>query len=86
MARMVTILTLMTMMMTGEMSNVSATDKEFIGETEGFFKRYVRNLAYYDRCEEAYERTEAQYSALMGRRKYASYNSFRAAYSRFYKK
>lgn len=86
MAMMVTILTLMTMMMTGEMSNVSAADKEFIGETEGFFKRYVRNLAYYDRCEEAYERTEAQYSALMGRRKYASYNSFRAAYSRFYKK
>lgn len=86
MARMVTILTLMTMMMTGEMSNVSAADKEFIGEIEGFFKRYVRNLAYYDRCEEAYERTEAQYSALMGRRKYASYNSFRAAYSRFYKK
>jgi hypothetical protein len=75
----------MTMAMDG-MSNVSAADKDFIGKTEGFFERYVRNLAYYDRCEEAYERTEAQYFALMGKLKYTSYGSFRAAYSRFYKK
>lgn len=67
------------------MSNVSAADKDFIGTPAGFFERYVRNLAYYDRCEEAYERTEVQYSALMGKSKYTSYGSFRAAYSRFYK-
>ena len=72
--------------MDGMMSNVSAADKDFIGTPAGFFERYVRNLAYYDRCEEAYERTEAQYSALMGKPKYISYGSFRAAYSRFYKK
>lgn len=76
---------MMTMAMDG-MSNVSAADKDFIGKTEGFFERYVRNLAYYDKCEEAYERTEAQYFALMGKHKYTSYGSFRAAYSRFYKK
>lgn len=77
----------MMMTMDGMMtSNVSAADKDFIGATEGFFERYVRNLAYYDRCEEAYERTEAQYSALMGKPKYTSYGSFRAAYSRFYSK
>ena len=73
------------MTMDGMMSNVSAADKDFIGTPAGFFERYVRNLAYYDRCEEAYERTEAQYSALMGKSKYTSYGSFRAAYSRFYK-
>lgn len=67
-------------------SNVSAADKDFIGTPAGFFERYVRNLAYYDKCEEAYERTEEQYAALLGKRKYTSYGSFRAAYSRFYKK
>lgn len=67
------------------MSNVSAADKVFLFSAEGFFERYVRNRAYYDKCEDAYERTEAQYEALVGQRKYSSYASFRAAYSRFYK-
>lgn len=67
-------------------SNVSAADKDFLGKPEGFFERYIRNRAYYDKCEDAYERTEGQYAALMGKRKYASYASFRAAYSRFYKR
>lgn len=67
------------------MSNVSAADKVFLSTAEGFFERYVRNRAYYDKCEDAYERTEAQYEALVGQRKYSSYASFRAAYSRFYK-
>lgn len=74
------------MIMSGMMSNVSAADKDFLGKPEGFFERYIRNRAYYDKCEEAYERTEEQYAALLGKRKYTSYGSFRAAYSRFYKK
>lgn len=74
------------MTMDGMMSSVSAADKEFIGTVEGFFERYIRNRAYYDKCEDAYERTEEQYAALLGKRKYTSYGSFRAAYSRFYKK
>lgn len=68
-----------------EISNISAADKDFIGSVEGFFERYIRNRAYYDKCEDAYERTEAQYEALMGRRRYKNYDTFRSAYSRYYK-
>ena len=68
-----------------EISNISAADKDFLGSIEGFFERYIRNRAYYDKCEDAYERTEAQYEALMGRRRYKNYDTFRSAYSRYYK-
>lgn len=68
------------------MSNVSAADKDFISSPAGFFDRYIKNRAYYPKCEEAYECTERQYVALMGKRKYKSYDSFRSALSQFYKR
>lgn len=75
-----------TMETTTNISNISAADKDFLRGPEGFFERYIRNLAYYTKCIDAYERTEAQYIALTGAPRYQSYGSFRAAYSRFCKR
>lgn len=68
------------------MSNVSAADRDFLSGAEGFFTRYVKNRAYYPKCEDAYECTERQYMALTGKRRYRSYDSFRSAYSQYYKR
>lgn len=73
-------------MNTIDISTVSAADKDFLRSAEGFFERYIRNRAYYTKCEEAYQRTEAQYMALTGVTRYKSYESFRSAFSRFYSK
>lgn len=67
-------------------SIISATDKDFLNGVGGFIDRYIRNLAYYTKCEEAYERTEAQYVALIGQRRYKTYDSFRVAMSRHFNK
>ena len=53
MARMIILTMTMMMTMDGMMtSNVSAADKDFIGTTEGFFERYVRNggFVFVDDC------------------------------------
>lgn len=67
-------------------SSISAADREFLAGAEGFFTRYVRNRAYYPKCEDAYECTERQYQALTGKRRYKSYDSFRSAYSQYYRR
>jgi hypothetical protein len=64
-------------------TNITAADRDFIDGAKGFFERYIRNRAYYSLCEDAYERTEQQYQALMGKRRYRSYDSFRSAFSQF---
>lgn len=70
-------------MTTSSISHICAADRDFLGSAEGFFSRYIHNLAYYPSCADAYERTEAQYNALTGRNRYKSYDSFRSAYSQF---
>lgn len=65
---------------------ISASDQEFLRGAKGFMHRYLRNRAYYSKCQEAYEVTEKQYEALTGERRYKSYDSFRSAYSAFFKR
>lgn len=69
-----------------EISTITTSDREFLDGAHGFVTRYLRNLAYYDTRAEAYEATEAQYSALTGRPRYADYKSFRSAYSKYIKR
>lgn len=68
------------------MTNISAADRYFLDGTKGFIERYVRNRAYFLTCAEAYEHTERQYVELMGHPRYSSYESFRANYSKYYRK
>lgn len=68
------------------MTNISASDRDFLDGTKGFMERYVRNRAYFLTCHEAYEHTEKQYAELMGKPRYSSYESFRANYSKYYRK
>lgn len=68
------------------MTNISASDRDFLAGTAGFMTRYLRNRAYFTTCKEAYEHTERQYTELMGKPRYSSYESFRNNYSKFYRK
>lgn len=67
-------------------TTISAADKEFLRGAKGFMQRYLRNRTYYAKCQEAYEVTERQHEALTGERRYKNYDSFRSAYSAFFKK
>ena len=64
-------------------STITTSDQDFLRGAQGFIERYLRNLAYYTSRAEAYEATERQYIALMGRPRYSDYKSFRSAYSKF---
>lgn len=68
------------------MTTINASDKEFLRGAKGFMERYLRNRTYYGKCQEAYDVTERQYEALTGARRYKNYDSFRAAYSAYFKK
>lgn len=68
------------------MTTISAADKDFLNGVKGFMQRYLRNRGYYPSCREAYEQTERQYEALLGRKRYTSYESFRSAYSTHFRK
>lgn len=68
------------------MTNISASDRDFLDGTAGFMTRYLRNRAYFTTCKEAYEHTERQYAELMGKPRYSSYESFRTNYSKYYRK
>lgn len=68
------------------MTNISASDRDFLDGTRGFMERYLRNRAYFVTCKEAYEHTELQYAELMGKPRYSSYESFRNNYSKYYRK
>lgn len=63
--------------------NITAADRDFLDGAKGFFERYIKNRAYYTLCECAYEQTERQYYALVGKRRYKSYDSFRSALSQY---
>lgn len=71
---------------TTTMTTISAADKDFLRGAKGFMERYLRNRAYYDKCVDAYEQTERQYEALTGARRYKNYDSFRSAYSQYFRK
>lgn len=60
--------------------------KAFIADTAGFMQRYLFNRGFYQSCKEAYEHTEEQYRQIIGRNRYASYDSFRSAYTQFYRR
>lgn len=62
------------------------TTATFIASTSGFMDRYLFNRGFYDTCREAYEATEGQYRRIVGRNRYASYDSFRTAYSQFFRR
>lgn len=57
--------------------------RRFIASTEGFYERYISNLAFFDTNKAAYEATERQFSFVTGRLKFKNYDVFKAAYSRF---
>lgn len=65
---------------------ISAADKDFLNGTAGFIARYIQNRAYYATCREAYEVTEQQYQAIMGRPRYSGYRSFTSACTKYYAK
>lgn len=65
---------------------ISLADQDLIAGVEGFIARYIQNRAFFTTCQEAYECTEHQYMAVMGKRRYSDYDSFRVAQSKFYKK
>lgn len=75
----------MTMIMTNT-TTISAADRDFLAGAKGFMERYLANRAYYHTCRAAYEQTEAQYKILTGSTRYKSYDSFRVAYSNFYRR
>lgn len=56
--------------------------RRFIASTEGFYERYISNLAFFDTNKAAYEATERQFSFVTGRRKFKNHDVFKAAYSR----
>lgn len=57
--------------------------RRFISGPQGFYERYVKMLAYYETNEQAYEATERQYAEVVGRRRFASFQSFKTAYSQY---
>lgn len=57
--------------------------RHFISGSQGFYERYVKMLAFYESNEQAYEATERQYAEVVGRRRFASFQSFKTAYSQF---
>lgn len=65
---------------------INAADREFIRDTAGFIARYIQNRAFFATCQEAYEVTEQQYVAIMGRPRYSGYKSFAAAQTKYYSK
>lgn len=65
---------------------ISPADKDLISGIDGFIARYIQNRAFFATCQEAYEITEQQYAAVMGRRRYRDYDSFRVAQSKHNKK
>lgn len=76
----------MTTTPTSALTNISAADRDFLDGTKGFMERYLRNIPYFAKRKEAYEHTEAQYTALMGHPRYSSYESFRTNYTKYYSK
>lgn len=65
---------------------ISVADKDLISGVKGFIDRYIQNRAFFNTCQEAYEFTEQQYSAVTGHRRYSDYDSFRVAQSKYYKR
>lgn len=57
--------------------------RRFISGSQGFYERYVKMLAYYETNEQAYEATERQYAEVVGKRRFANFQSFKTAYSQF---
>ena len=57
--------------------------RRFISDANGFYERYVRMLALYETNEQAYEATELQYMEVVGKRRFASFQSFKSSYSQY---
>lgn len=66
-----------------EMNTLDDHTRRFIASTEGFFERYVYNLAFFATNKAAYEETERQYMFVTGRRRFKNHDTFKSAYSRF---
>lgn len=68
---------------TSSLTSISAADRDFLVGPKGFIERYLKNCAYFPTRKEAYEHTELQYTQLLGRNRYSSYESFRTNYAKF---
>lgn len=67
-----------------ETNNIlDAATSRFIVTPAGFYERYASLLAYYETNEQAYDATERQYTSVVGRRRFKSYDSFKSAYSQW---
>lgn len=66
------------------MSEVEGFEREFreTATWQMFFKIYRQHIQTHDTYKDAYLTTERQHEQIYGRKKYASYNSFRVSYSR----
>lgn len=57
-------------------------DERNLLTTAGFIEEYYRQCRICSTFYEAYEKCEVRYCQIVGQRKYASYNSFKAALSK----